>query len=293
MSLPGSVITLRSPEGRRSVRQVDAARAVTRRHAKTFAIACRLLPRRIRGDVYLLYTVFRTLDDLVDTGQPEAAARIAAVAAWAEEREGEPTAEVERLEELSRRYWIDRGAIADFCRGMERDLHAESFATEAELDAYCYEVAGTVGIVMSGLLGSDGSLKARVAAARLGMAMQRTNILRDLDEDRRAGRTYVAEESLARYGTPLPGARAAFVAEQIARADALYDQGLAGVERLRGGRLAVAAAARMYREILREIERRDGGERPGRAVVSRRRKLVVGLGALRYARGSRVLARAS
>ncbi len=274
----------RSPARPTPARQISEARAVTREHGATFSLACRLLPRGIRGDVYVLYMIFRTLDDLVDEHQPGAAQRINAVSAWAEGHPGEWTTEVEWLDELARRYPIDRRAVADFCRGMERDLRAETLATEDDVDEYCYQVAGTVGIVMSGLLGTDGSPEARAAAARLGMAMQRTNILRDLDEDSSAGRSYVSEETIARHGRPDPGCRAALVREQIARADALYDQGLRGVRHLSHGRLAVAAAGRMYREILREIERRDGGEMPGRAVVSRPRKLAIGLGAVRAAR---------
>ena len=63
-------------------RRLTEARATTKRVARTFAIACRLLPRSLRDDVYLLYLVFRTLDDLVDTGDPDAEPRIAAVEAW-------------------------------------------------------------------------------------------------------------------------------------------------------------------------------------------------------------------
>ena len=74
------------------------ARATTRRVARTFSLACRLLPRAVRADVYLLYLVFRTLDDLVDDRRPDAAARIAAVDAWARGRAGERTREVELLD---------------------------------------------------------------------------------------------------------------------------------------------------------------------------------------------------
>ena len=62
------------------------ARLTTRRVARTFALACRLLPREVRDDVYLLYLVFRTLDDLVDDGIPGAAEHVAAVTAWARGR---------------------------------------------------------------------------------------------------------------------------------------------------------------------------------------------------------------
>lgn len=253
------------------------ARAVTRQVATTFALACRLLPAAIRDDVYLLYLVFRTLDDLVDDGLPEAAAHVEAAAAWAEGRPGARTREVDVLDALACRYPLPLAAIADFCAGMRQDLAAERFATERELDRYCYRVAGTVGVVMTSILGARETDEGYAAAAALGMAMQRTNILRDIDEDAAHGRVYLAQETILRYGPPVPGRRETLLRDQIARADALYEDGLAGVGLLRGGRHAIAAAGAMYREILREIERSGYGAVPGRAVVSKRRKLGVGL----------------
>ncbi len=251
------------------------ARATTNRVARTFSIACRLLPRELRDDVYLLYLVFRTLDDLVDDGMPDASARIAAVEAWCD---GAPasTTETRILSDLSRRHPLPRDAVADFCRGMRDDLDHVPLRTEADVDRYCYRVAGTVGVVMAALLGTTGDpAQARRAAAALGMAMQRTNILRDIDEDGGNGRCYVAAEAVGRFGSIQPGRREALLRDQIARADALYDEGIAGIGLLRCGGRAIAAAAAMYREILRQIERDGYGRRPGRAVVSRRRKLVV------------------
>jgi phytoene synthase len=249
------------------------ARATTQRVARTFALACRLLPRTVRRDVYLLYLVFRTLDDAVDEQQPGAAERIAAVEAWAAGSAGERTREVAVLDEVAARHPIPRTALADFCTGMRWDLAGREFATEDELDAYCYRVAGTVGIVLASVLGTRDDARAHPAAAALGMAMQRTNILRDLDEDRAAGRSYLARTTVDRFGPPLPGAREGLLRDQIARADARYEQGLAGIPLLRTGRVAIRAAALMYREILRQIEREGYGTRAGRAVVRRRRKL--------------------
>ena len=137
-------------------------------------------------------------------------------------------------------------------------------------------MAGTVGAVMAALLGTDGDpAEARRAAAALGMAMQRTNILRDIDEDRGIGRCYLASETVRAFGVPDPGRRELLLRDQIARADALYDEGVGGIVLLRSGARAIRAAAAMYREILRQIERDGYGERPGRAVVSRRRKLAI------------------
>lgn len=252
------------------------ARAVTERKATTFAYACRLLPDEVRDDVYLLYVVFRTLDDLVDEGDPRAPERVAAVEAWARGAV-RATPEVELLETLARRHALPRAPIADFCAGMRSDLAMERFATERDVDRYCYRVAGTVGVVMASLLGVEEPRAALPAAARLGMAMQRTNILRDLDEDHAAGRVYVSDEALARSGGSLaPERRGALLRHGIARADELYEDGLAGIDLLRRGRGAILLAAQMYREILREIERRGAGA-VGRAVVPARRKLVVAL----------------
>ena len=260
-----------------AVPELAEARATTHRVARTFALACRLLPRAVRDDVYLLYLVFRTLDDLVDERRPEAADRVEAVAAWAEGRPGARTREVAALEALAARHPVPPRAMADFCAGMRHDIERATFATEAEVDLYCYRVAGTVGLMMAAILGMRDRARAEPAAAALGMAMQRTNILRDLDEDAAAGSSYVAQETIGRLGAPVPGLREALVRDQIARAEELFEQGMAGIPELRQGRRAIAAAAAMYREILREIERGGYGAVPGRAVVRGRRKLAVGL----------------
>jgi phytoene synthase len=261
---------VRAAPPRRDVRE---ARTTTKRVARTFSLACRLLPRTCREDVYLLYLVFRTLDDLVDERRPEAAARVDAVATWAAGRAGARTREVTVLEELDARRQLPRDAFAAFCAGMRADLAGAPFATEADVDRYCYRVAGTVGEVMAAVLGTRDDARARPAAAALGMAMQRTNILRDIDEDAAAGRSYLAQEAVLRFGGPEPGARRALLRDQIARAEELYDRGLEGVPLLLHGGPAVRAAAWMYREILRQIERDGYGARAGRAVVPGRRKL--------------------
>ena len=252
------------------------ARATTRRVARTFALACRLLPREVRDDVYFLYLVFRTLDDLVDDGDPAALARIAAVEAWCA---GGPASSPEShsLAALAHRHPLPRAAIADFCQGMRDDLTPIAIETEADLDVYCHRVAGTVGVVMSAVLGTTDPVACRHASA-LGQAMQRTNILRDIDEDLANGRVYLARETLDRLCggvLPPPARREALLRDQIARADALYDLGMAGVSLLPCGRRAIAAAGGMYREILRQIERDGYHAQAGRAMVSRRRKLLV------------------
>lgn len=261
------------PRSRRETGLLSEARETTERVARTFALSCRLLPAGIRDDVYLLYLAFRGLDDLVDGGDPAASARLEAVERWTR---GEPGSSRESriFADVATRRALPREAIRDFCAGMRDDLAARPIETEGDLDRYCYRVAGTVGLVMAGVLGTRSAGAERQAVA-LGMAMQRTNILRDIDEDLAAGRVYLARETLDRLGSAAPGARELLLRDQIERADALYEEGAAGVPALVHGRRGVAAAAAMYQEILRQIEREGYGRDPGRAVVPRRRRFAV------------------
>ncbi len=252
------------------------ARGTTHRVARTFGIACRLLPRELRDDVYRLYLVFRTLDDLVDDGDPRAWERVSLVEAWCtEDVVSSPEARI--LADLNTRHPLPRHAVGDFCRGMWTDLECAPMGTEADVDRYCYRVAGTVGVVMAKVLGTVDDEVALPLAAALGQAMQRPNILRDIDEDMEDGRLYLAADTLARFGPQAlePGRREALLREQIARADAFYEIGVSGIPLLRAGRRAIAAAAAMYREILRQFEREGYGARPGRAVVPASRKLLI------------------
>jgi phytoene synthase len=283
---PSAVGSARDPE---VAALLPEARRTIRRVARTFALASRLLPRGIREDTELLYLVLRTLDDLVDlegANDPVAEARLAAVEAWA--ARGGPvgstaaaaTPETRILEDLGRRHpALPRDAVADFVAGMRQDLAGPRMATEADVDLYCYRVAGTVGRLMASILGAEGQEADRAARA-LGGAMQRTNILRDVDEDLARGRVYLADATLRAHGldraTLATGDRSGLLRDGIARADAAYAAGMAGIRLLPHGRRSIRAAAVMYREILRQIERDGlGARRPWRSVVPRWRKAVI------------------
>lgn len=270
----------RSPAARSAVAE---ARATHRAVGRTFWLASRMLPRDVRDDVHLLYLVLRTLDDAVDDRKPTADAVVGGVERWA--TGGAPaTREARLLDDLAARYPLDRSVVADFCAGMRDDLSARVLSTENEVDEYCYRVAGTVGVLMTSLLGSPDPVAARRPAIALGQAMQRTNILRDIDEDFAAGRVYLAAKTVERFGSIRPGERAALLEDQIARADALYDEGIAGICHLSSGRRAIGAAAAMYRQILRQIEREGLGSHPGRAVVPLPRKVSAAFGVQRELR---------
>jgi 15-cis-phytoene synthase len=231
----------------------------------TFAPALRLLPGDLKDDVQRLYRILRTLDDLVDEDDPQAANRVEAVERWARGKQSD-TPETRMLADLSQRYPLPRAALLDFCEGMRHDIARMSIDTEEDFARYCLQAGGSVGILLATMLGTshpDGETK----MATLGRAMQVTNILRDIDEDLTHGRLYIPRSTIERFGFPAPGAREALLRDQIARADALYEEGAGALPLLQAGRRAMALSATLYREILRQIERDDLGRRSGRAIV--------------------------
>jgi len=271
------------------------AQATINSVARSFALAARFLPRDVRDDINLLYLALRRLDDLVDLEAPSGSAqradaqqRLAAIRTWINtgaiaDAGGD---ELAIFVDLQRRTpALPTDAISAFLDGMESDLAGPVMESDADLDLYCYQVAGTVGRLMAALLGVRGGDDAQAdrAARALGAAMQRTNILRDIDEDLANGRVYLPATSLRRVGldpaaasgpTSLrDGDRRALYMAEIARADAEYEVGVAGIRHLLNGGRSIRVAGHLYREILRQIERDGFGvRRPHRPVVGRVRK---------------------
>jgi phytoene synthase len=273
------------------------AQATINRVARSFALAARFLPPDVRDDINLLYLALRRLDDLVDLEAPsgsaqraDAARRLAAIRTWLSSGMIDTVGgdELAIFVDLQRRTpSLPTDAIGAFLDGMEGDLAGPHIQTDADLDLYCYQVAGTVGRLMAALLGvrRDDGAQADRAARALGAAMQRTNILRDVDEDLANGRLYLSAEALQRAGldpaaTSGPtslrdGDRQKLYRAEIARADADYEAGIKGIRHLQNGGRSIRVAAHLYREILRVIERDGFGvRRPHRPVVGRARKAV-------------------
>lgn len=281
-----SALDARAAEPSASASGRDASAA----DGSTFAPSLALLEPAIKQDIERFYRVLRTLDDLVDDEDPCALERIAAVERWVGGQPGEgalETPETRALQALAASRPLPRHWLLAFCEGMRHDLAQGTLETDEDLDRYCHQAGGSVGIVLTHLLGAKGlsrdmntdpgqvrawSLAQPLSEAEAGMetlgrAMQVTNIARDIDEDLAHGRLYIPADLIARHGFPHPGAREALLRELIRRADALYEQGQRAIPLLRDGRRAMALAAALYREILRQIERDGFGRREGRAVV--------------------------
>jgi phytoene synthase len=268
-----------------------ACQSIMRQNASTFSLACRLLPPERRRATFALYGLFRTLDDLVDEtdagtlAREQALAELAAWRAWLRSPEAQPPehALVPAFLDTVNRYRIPGHYFVELIDGLEGDVAGCRFSDFAELALYCYRVAATVGLAMCHVLGAT-SNQARTHAVELGVAMQLTNILRDVQEDLEHGRVYLPKDELAVAGwdeerlhrgqidTPLR----TLIRRLVMRARSYYDRGIAGLPYLSpDAQFAILVAARVYGAILTEIERRDYDVFAGRARVSRSSKLKI------------------
>jgi phytoene synthase len=270
---------------------VDAAYAqadrVTRRNSQTFYLATALLPRPARRAVRALYAFCRATDDLVDR-QGATAADVTRWRAAVNRPMGDQTDPVLLAWALTReRFGVDRRHEAELMDGVAQDLSQTRYDTWAELERYCYLVASTVGLLAMPILGLAPGARWEEAAPfaiQLGIALQLTNILRDVGEDAAHGRVYLPHTDLARFGLTeadiLAGTHdARFVALmqfEIARARQLYVEALPGVALLSpAARPAVGAAALLYRAILNRIEALGYQVHTQRASTSARQKLLM------------------
>lgn len=261
----------------------EACRRIMRDNASSFTLASRLLPAERRRATHALYGVFRTLDDLVDeTGAghltpAEALDSLRRWRAWFCEPEGSPPDHpaTPAFVDTIRQYGIPLRYFVELTDGLQCDIENRRYVDFGELAVYCYRVASTVGLAMCSVLGVV-DRRAAGHAAELGVAMQLTNILRDVREDVEVGRVYLPQDELAAAGWDearlrrggVDDAFRALMRRQIARARGYYARGLAGLPYLnRDARLAILVAARVYGAILSRIERRDCDVFGGRARV--------------------------
>ncbi len=256
---------------------------ITREHSKTFYLASGLLPGEKRQSVRALYAFCRISDDLVDRAQVDP---VAELAAWRQRTMGGRVQERSDAVALAwadtrYRFGIPWMYAEQLLQGVVQDLVKHRYATFDELAEYCYGVACTVGLMSMHIIGYHGR-EAFPYAIRLGVALQVTNILRDVGEDWRAGRVYLPQEELAAYGLSDADLAAGkvthrwreFMRFQIERNRRLYTEAMPGIDLLnRDGRFAIAAAAELYRAILDEIEVNDYDVFRYRASVKRADKL--------------------
>ena len=240
---------------------------ITREHSKSFSFASGLLPEEKRSAVRALYAFCRTVDDIVDGSREDN--RQAQLDYW-RQVVGHGTYDDGDLvaaawTDTLHRYHIPRHYATQLIDGVNRDISQTRYQTFDELATYCYGVASTVGLMSMYIVGFRNN-KAVPFAIKLGVALQMTNILRDVGEDYRNGRLYLPRDELALYGIReadiaagrVTDAWRLFVDFQIERTRRLYQESWPGVKMLeREGQLAIGAASIFYQGILDAIEAND------------------------------------
>jgi phytoene synthase len=256
---------------------------ITREHSHTFFIASALLPHQQRQAIRALYAFCRVSDDLIDRPEDN---NIARFEEWRQHNlvPSPPPDELVAVAwaDTRARFKVPQQYAEQLLDGVASDLEVNRYATFADLANYCYGAASTVGLMSMHIVGYN-QKEAIPYAVKLGVALQLTNILRDVGEDWANGRLYLPQDELTAFG--LSEAAIAdqyrghrwqeFMRFQIKRTHRLYDEAMPGISLLqRGGRLAVAAAAELYRGILSDIEAHDYDVFSRRAYISNRQKVL-------------------
>ena len=256
--------------------------AMTRHHSKSFYVSTELLPPAKRQAIRALYAFCRTSDDIVD--QAAAGSAPHALAHWVNLVHHRATPHDNPVliawHDTVARYNISQELIDELLAGIAMDLTVTRYATFADLWMYCYRVASVVGLISMQIIGHVE--EAVDYAVKLGVALQLTNILRDIGEDAGRGRIYIPQEDLVAFGVDEAEIFAhqrsprfkALMRFQSARAHALYEESWPGIGLLNpDSSLAIAAAATIYRGILDSIHQHDYDVFTKRAFVPFLRKM--------------------
>jgi 15-cis-phytoene synthase len=264
----------------------ESCTALMRDGSKSFFAASRVLPQRVRGPATALYAFCRVADDAIDLSANPQAAVVQLHERLEQLYAGRPQGfDADRaLAKVVARFAIPQTLLDALIEGFAWDASGRRYATLEELHAYAARVAGTVGAMMALIMGTR-SPSALARACELGVAMQLTNIARDVGEDARNGRLYLplswlqeagidAEDWLARpeFTAPI----AAVTQRLLEEAERLYRRAEHGIAALpRDCRPAIQAARLVYAEIGHELERTGLDSVNQRTVVSTERKLAL------------------
>lgn len=235
--------------------------AVTRERAANFYYGIRLLPASKRRAMCAVYAFARRVDDIGD-GEDAADRKLAMLAAARTEVEDLSASPVGlALADAERQFELPREALFDLLDGVEMDVRAARYEVFEELVVYCRRVAGSIGRLCLAIFGSSDPARAMPLADDLGVAMQLTNILRDVREDLERRRVYLPAEDLRRFrcqdllAAP-SGQFAQLVAFETARAREWFDRGLGLLELIdaRSGSCVLAMTG-IYQRLLERIDR--------------------------------------
>jgi 15-cis-phytoene synthase len=238
---------------------------ITRSSARNFFYGIRLLPQGKRGALSAVYAFARRVDDVADgtLADDRKIARLAQLRAAVDgAAPGDPDPVVAAVGLARRQFSLPLGSFGDLLDGAEMDVRGTTYRAFDDLEGYCRRVAGSIGRLSVAVFGSPEPETAGAFADDLGVAMQLTNILRDVREDAGRGRLYLPEEDLLRFGChpdPAGASRRAvvdLVRFEAARARDWFTRGLRLLPMLDARSAAcVSAMTGIYRRILARLER--------------------------------------
>jgi phytoene synthase len=271
-----------------------ATEEITRTEAKNFYYGIRLLPPDKRGVLCAVYALARRMDDIGDGDLP-AAEKVTALAGLRKELAAIDTSTdpvLVAVADAARRYPIPLAAFDELIDGVEMDVVGRRYETFDDLVSYCRCVAGAVGRLCLGVFGSRPHPDAPLFADQLGIALQQTNILRDIREDLINGRTYLPREDLDRFGVELAldergalidrdGGLSTLIHFSSERARGWYRDGLRLAPLLDWrSKASCLAMSGIYRQLLNRIDADPGLVFTQRLSLSGREKIGVALKSL-------------
>jgi phytoene synthase len=263
------------------------AEKITRHFAKTFYLASLFLPKERRLSSYALYAICRISDESVDNCNGlNPARRLEGLKRLMESvfsgKKPEDSLLLAFLDTVNK-FAIPKERFSELISGMQMDLDKNRYHDFKELYAYCYLVAGVVGLMMVKILGAQNK-EAELPAKNLGIAMQLTNILRDIKEDYRRGRIYLPLDEMQKFKITEDTIKncevnqefESFMAYQIKRAREYYLESGPGIKLIAGlrGRFVAIMMREMYSGILKEIENNGYDVFAKRAQVSGFAKMI-------------------
>jgi phytoene synthase len=244
----------------------ETCEVITRTQARNFSYGIRLLPPEKRSALSAVYALARRIDDIGDGDLPETAKRqrLTEVRAALKNLDRATDPVLVAVRDATRRHPMPLGAFAELVDGVERDVDGRPVATFDELVGYCRAVAGSIGRLCLSVFGSTDPVAGAAYADALGIALQQTNILRDIREDLQNGRVYLPHEDLRRFDVELrlgpdgalvdDGGLSELIRWSADRARTWYDDGLRLVPLLdRRSAACCAAMAGIYRRLLDRI----------------------------------------
>lgn len=268
----------------------EYTRRITEYYAKSFYLCACLLPEEKKWATFAIYGFCRYADNLIDSirnrepseilNEVEFLSKELTVAS----RTGESEHPVIRpFVVVAQRFNIPINYPLDLLKGVQMDVGHARYKNFDELYVFCYRVAAVVGLMMTHVLEYNDQ-EAFGYAEKLGVAMQLTNILRDVQEDKRMGRVYLPLDELQKFGCSestvfeerMTPAFKELMKFQVNRAHSYYDAANPGIKMLKAeSQFAIRTASRVYRGILKKIEARDYNPFLGRVYVPRHRKLSI------------------